>query len=178
MSIKGNLVGNLAPRTDYGQEDTNSAEYLKNNPKEEIKKAQETADDALPKKGGTMTGDIDMGSNRIKNVATPTEDGHAVNKKYADSLADGLHKFFTVSLPVSGWSGAEPYTQTAAVPGILAEDHPHWDVVLSDDNDTAIAERDAFAVVDDLDTAANSVTFTCLEEKPAVDLTIQMEVNR
>lgn len=178
MSIKGNLVGNLAPRTDYNQKNSNSAEYLKNNPKEELDKVKKTAENALPNNGGIMSGNLDMGNNQITNVAAPTEEGHAVNKEYADSLADSLHKFFTVSLPVSGWSGAEPYTQTVAVPGILEEDHPHWDVVLSDDNDTAITERDAFAVVDDLDTAANSVTFTCLEEKPEVDLTIQLEVSR
>ena len=33
-------------------------------------------------------------------------------------------------------------------------------------------------MVDDLDTADGSVTFTCFEDKPGVNIPIQMEVNR
>lgn len=93
----------------------------------------------------------------------------------AKGYADSLHKIFTVAVPASGWSASAPYTQTIAVEGILATDTPHWGVVYSD---AALAEKEAFSVVDELDTAAGSVTFTCFEEKPGVDLTIQMEVNR
>ncbi len=32
----------------------------------------------------TMTGDLDMGTHRVKNVADPEEDGDAVSKKYVD----------------------------------------------------------------------------------------------
>lgn len=34
----------------------------------------------------TMTGPLDMGSNRVKNVADPEEDADAVNKRYADKF--------------------------------------------------------------------------------------------
>jgi hypothetical protein len=83
-----------------------------------------------------------------------------------------------VSLPASGWSETAPFTQTVAVEGILETDTPHWGVVYSSDKETALKQKESFAVVDDLDTADGSVKFTCLEEKPEVDLTIQMEVNR
>ena len=53
----------------------------------------------LPKAGGTMTGAIAMGSNKITGLAEPTNDGDAVNKK---SLYDSL---FAI-LPVDKVTGA------------------------------------------------------------------------
>ena len=44
----------------------------------------------------------------------------------------GSTKVFSLSLPVSGWSGeTAPYTQTVAMPGLLASDRPHLGVALS-----------------------------------------------
>lgn len=53
----------------------------------------------LPLSGGTMTGDINMGStNGISNLAEPTEDSDAATKNYVD----------TTSLPVSGGTMTGP----------------------------------------------------------------------
>jgi hypothetical protein len=126
--------------------------------------------EALAKKldsaGGTMTGPL--------NVAAPTEEANAANKGYVDSK----HFFRDVTLTVAGWSADAPYKQTVTAQGITAEDRPIYGVVLSADAATATAEKEAFAKVDDLDTGAGVVTFTCLEDKPEVALNIQMEVNR
>lgn len=46
--------------------------------------AQTTADAALPKAGGTMTGNIAMSNNSITGLAAPTANGDAANKKYVD----------------------------------------------------------------------------------------------
>lgn len=46
--------------------------------------AQNTADAALPKKGGTMTGNIAMSNKSITGLAAPTANGDAANKKYVD----------------------------------------------------------------------------------------------
>ena len=49
------------------------------------------------------------------------------------------------------------------------------------DGKLAVLDRKGNAAefaVDDLDSAAGSVTFTCFEDKPGIDLTIQLEVNR
>lgn len=147
--------------------------------------AQEAAENALlaaeqrmnPDGSIAMTGDLKMGDNRIVNMADPEENTDGANKKYVDSR----HFFLEVVLYANSWAtttDTAPYTQTVAVADILASDKPHYSVVYSDVHDIRLAEKAAFALVDDLDTADGSVIFTCFEEKPATDLTIQMEVNR
>ena len=128
------------------------------------------ADRSVKKTGDTMTGNL--------TVPDPTENGHAANLGYVTRFVDGKYLAAQINLPASGWSSAAPYTQAVAVAGILATDRPHYGVVYASDTETAIAQKEAFALVDDLDTAAGSVTFTCFEDKPGVDLTIQLEVNR
>jgi hypothetical protein len=115
-----------------------------------------------------------MGGKRVGNLGNPVSDGDAVSKGYVDAK----HMVFTVSLPASGWIGSGPYTQTVVVNGIVITDRPHWDVVLSSNTATAVEELEDFSVVDDLDTANGSVVFTCFQEKPTTNLTVQMEVNR
>lgn len=44
----------------------------------------------LQLKGGTMTGILNMGGNRIENVDTPQTDAEAANKSYVDSTVDNL----------------------------------------------------------------------------------------
>lgn len=67
MSIKGNFIGNISPRTNYNQADAMKADYLdgKEDLDSKINTAQETANSAktkanaaLPKSGGTMTGAV------------------------------------------------------------------------------------------------------------------------
>jgi hypothetical protein len=41
--------------------------------------------------GGTMTGSIAMGTNKITGLGTPTDSADAVTKSYVDAIAEGLH---------------------------------------------------------------------------------------
>ena len=155
---------------------------------------------SLALKGGTMGGTLDMNKNILKGIPTPTEKDHAVNKEYADFInkkaeeantaaanalkdakeySDEKHLEQSAVLTAAGWTGdTAPYTQTVAVEGILATDEPHYAVVYSGELDNKLNQKEAFSLIDDLETADGSITFTCLEEKPEIDLTIQMEVNR
>lgn len=134
---------------------------------EAIQEAKDLAEAALPKSGGTMTGAL--------NVTAPTEASHAASKEYVD----GKHFLKTVSVPASKWSAsAGGYSQGITVTDILATDTPHYGVVLSGTTANKIAQKEAFALIDDLTTANRVITLTCLEEKPAIDITIQLEVNR
>lgn len=164
--------------------------------------------ESLPIVGGTMKGEVNMDGNVQSGIPDPTENDHAVNKKYADTIkteaatsikkvsddastavktaeknakdyTDSKHLNPKVTLTAGGWVGeSAPYTQTVAVENILSTDEPHFAVMYSGDQATKQAQKEAFALVDDLDTADGSVTFTCFEEKPEIELLIQMEVNR
>lgn len=188
-NVEGVILGNSAstgtPRSDYDQQDNTKADFIKNKPNEAIKKAQDTADSAvktagaaLPRSGGTMTGTVDMGGKKITNVPAPEENADAANKGFVTDYVDSKRKVYTLELPAGGWTGAGPYTQTVAVEGILATDMPHYGVVYDEDQETRLAQKEAFVLVDDLDTADGAVTFTCFEDKPEVNIPIQMEVHR
>ena len=204
MKIRGRTVGTTMPRTNYEQTDPAKADYLRgkekldesiskaqttannantaaenaktsannaqttaNEAKTAAGKAQTTADDAVPKAGGTMTGAL--------NVLAPTENTHAANKGYVDEK----RKVFTATLTVNDWVGDKaPYTQSIGIEGILSTDQPHYSPVYDANQETRVVQKEAFACVDDLDTANGSVTFTCFEDKPEVNIPIQMEVNR
>ena len=132
----------------------------------ETGKVKATADAALPKTGGTMTGNV--------TVLTPTADMHPATKQYVD----GKRKTFTATITTNDWSSAAPYTQTIGISDILATDMPHISPVYSDTLDTALAQKEAWSLVSKAVTANGSITFTCLEEKPVTAIPIQVEVIR
>ena len=174
MSIMGNVAGLGAVQPDWAQTDEKRADFIRNKPdmagmEEDMQELRDLAEKALPKAGGTMTGGIDMGFHRITRLsANPQDAAEAVRKDYVD----GKHKSGTVTLTTAGWSGG---AQTIDVSGILATDMPHWGVVYGTNRE---AEREAFALVDALETADGKFTFRCFDGVPAVALTVQWEVNR
>ena len=86
---------------------------------------------------------------------------------------------YTTALTAAGWQGAAaPYTQTVAVAGILVTDTPHYTAVYSGTNDQKIAQQEAWSMVSEDSTANGSITFVCFEDKPEVDLALQLEVIR
>lgn len=156
--------------------------YVKNlpDPVDESHAVPKRYVDKCLKKDGSdaMEGELDMDGHRIINVASPTKDMHAVNRAFLRDYVSLKYLYAEVTLTADGWSTAAPYTQTIALEKIKDTDHPHWALILSDDAALREEEKDSYALVDALDTAAGSITFTCFEEKPEVDLNIQLEVNR
>lgn len=110
---------------------------------------------------------------KMYTLTAPTEETGVANKAYVDDKV----KTFTVTLGTS-WSGSGPYTQTATVSGLLASDNPIVDVVLSSATATAKAQRDAWALVDRITTAANSITAYAYDKKPTTAIPIQIKVMR
>lgn len=96
----------------------------------------------------------------------------------AKAYVDSKHKLVTATLTVADWSAEAPYTQTVSVEGIIADDAPHVSPVYSDTLETALAEKESWTMVSRGKPEENAITFTCFEDKPTVDIPIQIEVNR
>lgn len=198
MKIVGIPVGNTMPRTNYEQTDPNKADFLKgkevldqniadakkagtdaktaaDGAKTAADNAQTTANNALPKAGGEMTGDIVMGGKKVTGLADPSMYTDAATKGYVDSR----RKVFNVTLNANYWVFMNSkYIQQIALDGILESDTPHYGPVYSDNAETALLEKENWALVDDMETLNGRVDFFCFEEPPAVDIAVQMEVFR
>lgn len=152
---------------------------------------------ALPKSGGTITGNltlkgsgnygnqINFGDGDYVHIAEPTDDVMEIKAKNVNFVVSGnvqkngspLTATYIATLSTS-WSGSGPYTQTVSVAGILATDNPLADVVLSDTAATAQAQLEAWGCVGRITTAAGSITATCYDSKPTTAIPIQLKVVR
>ena len=130
---------------------------------------------SLPRAGGTMTGNIDLGGNALTNVKAPAAATDAATKGYVD----GKRHTFTATLGTA-WTGSGPYTQTVAVSGILASDTPHVTQYYLGSQSVAdvIAQDESWAAVSTADAVDGGICFRCWEDKPTVDIYIQIEVIR
>lgn len=129
-----------------------------------INEAKGIAENALPMTGGAMTGAM--------TVLEPTQESSPATKGYVDRK----HYSSRVVLSSAGWTGGGPYVQEITDAAILASDCPHYGVVYTAGN--AEAEKEAFALVDELETVSGKLIFRCYGDKPESDLTVQLEVNR
>ena len=84
-------------------------------------------------------------------------------------------KFFSVTVPLSGWNDAAPYTQTITVDG-LTDGDAHLYLSPATAGQPTEDEETAFACITGGTTAANSLTLYCRDDKPASDITVRLEV--
>ena len=87
-------------------------------------------------------------------------------------------KYYTLSLPVSGWSGnAAPYVQTIALDSILETARPkvYFDVPANFAD--LEPQQSAFTALYDVETADGAVTFKA-KELPEVAFNVTLEVSR
>lgn len=125
--------------------------------------------------GGTMIGPLNMNNQRLSGLTSPTSSDQAANKGYVDSK----HYADVSTLTAAGWVGSSPpYSQAVSISGILQSDMPHIGPVYSDNAETALAEKEAWPLVSSGIASDGMITFRCFEDKPEVDIAIQVEVNR
>jgi hypothetical protein len=105
-----------------------------------------------------------------------------ITKQYTPEEAraelGAVARFAVTTTLGTAWSNSAPYTQTLTFSGAKATDTPHISPVYSDNLATSIAEKEAWAMVSKAEAAENSIVFTCFEEKPDVQIPIQIEVFR
>lgn len=138
---------------------------------------------ALAASGGEVTGDIvvngtiDMRAHRITSLADPVSVDDAVHKDYVDSAIAGV-KTVSVSatLTVAGWAGSAPYAQSVAITGMTDAKKAMAYPVYGSDTPTNVALKEACGMVSFASRSGSVLTFTCLEDKPTVDIPITVEV--
>lgn len=200
MIIKGNTVGTPMPRTDWNQDNPKKANYLRgreelnafiegkfNEAKTAASGAHTAADNAKTAADNAQTAadnaqnTADNAQNTADSAMTAAGNAHtAAGNALTDAknYTDSKHMTATATLTASGWSSAAPFTQTVAVEGILETDQPHISPVYSTTLETAMSQKENWAMVCKAVTANGSITFTCFEDKPTVNIPVQMEVNR
>lgn len=104
--------------------------------------------------------------------------GAATPEAARANLGAAERKILTATIGTEWTGAAAPYTQKVAVAEILSTDAPHIFPVYSDALATALAEKEAWSMVDKATTGNGTITFTCFEEKPEAAIQIQIEVIR
>lgn len=132
---------------------------------------------ALPSAGGLMTGNIVMNSHQIKVLGAPTDSADAATKGYVDTaLSNAKTIARTATLTAAGWSASAPYTQSVTVSGLTDTKRAMAYPVYGSNTATNLALKEACGMVSFASRSGNVLTFTCLEDKPTVDIPITVEV--
>ena len=136
-----------------------------------------STDGLLDRTGGTMTGDIAMSGNKVTGLGTPSDNADAANKSYVDTALNGV-KTVSVSatLTVAGWTGSAPYVQTVTIAGLTDAKKAMAYPAYGSDTPTNVALKEACGMVSFASRSGSVLTFTCLEDKPTVDIPITVEV--
>lgn len=132
---------------------------------------------ALPSVGGLMTGNIVMNSHQIKVLGAPTDSADAATKGYVDTaLSNAKTIAKTATLTATGWSASAPYTQSVTVSGLTDTKRAMAYPVYGSNTATNLALKEACGMVSFASRSGSTVTFTCLEDKPTVNIPITVEV--
>ena len=114
----------------------------------------------------------ELASRICPSVADPTP---------ADALRGLSKRKFPVTLTASGWTlSSGVYTQRLPISAVLGDENESvksWPVY-SGTKKKDEALRDAAALVTYAKTSSGAITFTCIEEKPEVDIPVIVEVSR
>ena len=141
-----------------------------------------TGDQVILSDGSRLEKNGVVEAGKLKNARAISLSGDVTGTANFDG-SDGItinttvsaSKFFTVTLSNNGWSSSAPYTQTVSVNGIKASDNPVVDIDMSSattGNSTDLIA--AWGLVGRIATSNGSITAYCYEEKPTVDISVNL----
>lgn len=132
---------------------------------------------ALPSVGGLMTGNIVMNSHQIKALGSPTDSADAATKGYVDTASSNAKTVAkTATLTAAGWSASAPYTQSVTVSSLTDTKRAMAYPVYGSNTAINLALKEACGMVSFASRSGSTLTFTCLEDKPTVNIPITVEV--
>lgn len=131
----------------------------------------------MPIAGGTMEGTLNMNGQPLTGLNDPTENNQAANKKYVDDQRkEAETKRIVKTLLSSNWSDSAPYTQSITVEGLTDQVNARAYPEAVEDAAQAAALAEEKAKISDSWRSGNQMTFRCMEEKPALDIPVIVEV--
>lgn len=119
---------------------------------------------------GTVNSVCGVSPDESGNVQLTAESVGAVNQEYVDTTEAAA------TLLAAGWVGSGPYTQTITVAALTDGRRCMVYPAYGDDADANLAMREAYACISYAQRSGSNVTITCLEDKPAVDISIIVEM--
>lgn len=136
-----------------------------------------STDGLLDRTGGTMTGDIAMSGNKVTGLGAPSDNADAANKSYVDtSLTNVKTVSVSATLTAAGWTCSAPYVQSVTITGMTDAKKAMAYPVYGSDTPANIALKEACGMVSFASRSGSVLTFTCLEDKPTVNIPITVEV--
>lgn len=170
MKIMGAVAGLPTPAADWAQTDPERADYIRNKPDVEAIRSlaaegKALAEEALPRAGGTVTGNLSMGGNRVTGLGAPEDLSDAATKAYAD----GKTQFFSVTLSAQGWADQR---QSVAAPGVTSGNSTHvFAAPAAETPEQYAAYLDSGVYC--ASKGSGTLTFVC-DSVPAMDLTVHI----
>lgn len=99
-----------------------------------------------------------------------------------DGVTPSLEKLFStdrklnITIPASGWAGSGPYTYSAKAFGLADRRRCMVYPAYGDDAAANLPMKEACGCVSYSKREGQIITFVCLEDKPAVDISVQLEL--
>ena len=161
-------IDNLETRMTTAESDIDNVESRMNTAESDI--------DNVEFRMNTAENDIDSLETRVTPISLGGT-GATTESEALANLGGASTETYTATIGTE-WSENAPYMQTVTITGITGTDTPIVDVILSTTTSTALNQLEAWGCVSKIETETDSITVTCLEDKPTTAIPIQLKVVR